>query len=322
MSLPSASSSAGAPAQMLQPMAARSGGAGSGGSAATLADVPAGPSSCPAPPFGASLAETAVLNIINNLRIAAGASCVSLDLTIGRAASAHCAYYAQNRENPMCTEKPHYEVMGCAGYTGATPTERMRAAGFGSSGGGEVMAFLNDPVRAIQSWVDSVWHRIPILDPATTLLGYGSASECDNLGFGPGLRIDATDTVLYPYDGQTDVTTTFDGRFEGPMPPAPITGWPSGNPISVYAQDIILGDHYLYVDGDSTPIEHVSLDSQSPALPPEQQRMLRNVAFLYANQPLLPNTKYRVQVVGTYAGGVLAEEWTFTTGEARHGRMR
>jgi hypothetical protein len=269
-------------------------------------------------------AEIEALDAVNTLRLAAGAACVNLDLTIAQAATAHCAYYASNKGggDPMCTDSPHYEVMGCAGFTGASPGERMRAAGFLSSGGGEVMAFLNDPVGAVQMWVDSVWHRIPILDPATVILGYGAADGCDTIDFGPGNRGNATSVVVYPYDGQTGVTTAFDGRNEGPMPPAPASGWPSANPISMYAPGLAVTEHELFLNGDSTPIEHVWLDPMSPALPDEQKRMLRNVVFMYGNTPFLPNTSYRVKMSGSYAGGMLAKEWTFTTGAAAGHRSR
>lgn len=287
--------------------------AGSGGVAAPGMPLAA---ACPAPPAGATSAQRLALEVINGLRLAAGAACVNLDLTIGAAAEKHCEYYAMNSSDPTCTDVPHREVMGCPGFTGATPMERMRAAGFDSSDGGEIMAFLNDAARAIQMWVDSVWHRIPLLDPATTVLGYGSATGCDVIDFGPGMRSEPARVAVYPYAGQQGVTTSFDGRFEAPMPPEPITGWPSSNPISVYAQGLSITEHQLFVDGDSTPVPHVWLDSTSDLLPVEQQRLLRHVVFMYANEPFLPDTTYRVKISGTYAGGPLMREWTFTTGAA------
>jgi uncharacterized protein YkwD len=305
-----------APSASVPPMAAA---AGSGGAEPPLVAAPEG---CAPPPVGASDEEINALNTVNTLRAAAGATCLTLDLNIGKAARAHCAYYALNKDSaPECVISPHYEVAGCAGYTGSTPSERMRAAGFASGGGGgEVMAFMENPVRAVQTWVDSVWHRIPILDTATTVMGYGSAEGCDTIDFGPNRRREALSLVAYPYAGQIGVTTAFDGRNEGPMPPAPTTGWPSANPISLYGQQLLITEHQLFVDGDDTPLEHTWLDPTSPILPADQQSLLRNVVFMYANQPYLPNTTYRVKIVGTYAGGDLLREWTFTTGAPR--RMR
>ncbi|HTU62983.1 MAG TPA: hypothetical protein VMF89_31195, partial [Polyangiales bacterium] len=69
------------------PMAAD---AGSGGSEPPLVAAPEG---CAPPPEGASDEEINALNTVNTLRAAAGAPCVTLDLNIGKAARAHCAYY-------------------------------------------------------------------------------------------------------------------------------------------------------------------------------------------------------------------------------------
>jgi hypothetical protein len=44
---------------------------------------------------------------------------------------------------------------------------------------------------------------------------------------------------------------------------------------------------------------------------------LRNGAFMYPNAPFAANTTYRERIAGSYVGGPLELEWTFTTGEAR-----
>lgn len=297
--------------------------AGSGAPAAmggTSAPPAMSSSNCPAPPADAPAAAVTALNAVNALRTAAGAGCATLNLQIVQAATAHCMYYQTNNSaNPMCTSNPHMEVMGCTGFTGQSPIERMRAAGFTANGGSEVMAFVNDPQRAVQTWVDSVWHRIPILDPSTSTLGYGSSGSpaaCDTIDFGPGDRAGANTVLVYPYDGQTNVTTTFDGSHEGPMPPAPTTGWPSANPITLYAPKPMITEHVLTVDGSTEPIEHVWLDANTANLDATGKSFLRAAVFMYANKPYMPNTKYRVRMSGTYQGGMLTKEWTFTTGAA------
>jgi uncharacterized protein YkwD len=288
------------------------------GSGAATTPAVTSPTDCPAAPADAPASAVAALAAVNKLRVAAGSGCATLHMQIVQAATSHCAYYeTNNKTNAMCTANPHAEVMGCTGFTGASPVDRMRAAGFMSNGGGgEVMAFLNNPEGAVQTWVDSVWHRIPILDPATNQLGYGASASCDTIDFGPNQRSDAAKIVVYPYDGQTDVTTSFNGQYEGPMPPAPTTGWPSANPITLYAQKPMITEHVLTVDGTTDPIEHVWLDSSSTLLEASDKGFLRSSVFMYANKPFTPNTKYRVKMSGTYAGGTLMKEWTFTTGAA------
>jgi uncharacterized protein YkwD len=301
---------AGAPASAGAPAA--NGGAG--------AAAPISLAACPAAPADAPAGAVAALNAVNALRVAAGAACLTLNLQIVQAATAHCTYYqTNNKSNPMCTSDPHAEVMGCTGFTGANPLDRMRAAGFTSNGGSEVMAFVNSPERSVQTWVDSVWHRIPILDPATTVMGYGAAGtpdNCDTIDFGPSAKTPATTVLVYPYDGQTGVTTSFNGQYEGPMPPAPSTGWPSSNPITLFAQKPMITEHVLTVDGTTDAIDHVFLDASSSMLDASDQQFLRNSVFLYANKPFMPMTKYHVKISGTYAGGMLMKEWSFTTSAA------
>jgi hypothetical protein len=271
----------------------------------------------------ASPAAVMALGIVNTYRVSSGSGCMTMISQINTAAGNHCAYYAMYMSGDMCIANPHAEVSGCAGFSGAGPGERMKAAGYMTNGGGEVMAFVNSPQGSIDTWVNSVWHRIPVLDPWTTHMGYGSAARCDTIDFGRGTMLAPADTVVvYPYDGQVDVPTTFNGMYEGPEPPAPPTGWPSSGPISVYAQKIMVTEHVLTLDGDTAPIEHVWLDANASIVAADMRRSLTNTVFMYANAPFAASTKYRVKISGTYGTGLaLSKEWTFTTGAAT-GRPR
>lgn len=276
------------------------------------------PSMCPAAPADATPGAVAALAAVNTVRVASGAGCVNLVNTISNGATAHCNYYAMYMMGDMCISNPHGEVMSCAGFTGASPGARSKAAGYTLGGGGEVMAFFNNPQSAVDIWVNSVWHRTPLLDPSTGDMGYGAAKGCDVIDFGRGVMAPANTLVVYPYDGQTNVATNFNGANEGPMPPAPTSGWPSASPVSVHGKALMITEHTLTIDGQTAPIEHVWLDVNATIVAADMQRQLTNVNFMYANMPFAANTKYRVKLVGTYAGGMpLSKEWTFTTGAAR-----
>lgn len=311
-------SPAGAPAPAGMPIMPRAGSSAMMGAAGS-GMVATNPAMCPPAPADAPEQAVAALAVVNNYRVPAGAGCATMVPEINKAATAHCAYYAMFAMGDMCVANPHLEVTGCAGFTGATPGDRMKAAGYSSFGGGEVMAFVNSAQGSVDTWVNSVWHRVPILDPWTTHLGYGSSATkaCDTIDFGRGTTPAPNNTVVvYPYDGQTNIPLAFNGQYEGPMPPMPGTGWPSSAPISVYAQKIMVTEHVLTKDGDPTPIEHVWLDSQAEIVAQDMRRQLTNVVFMYANKPFEANTKYRVKVSGTYGGGALMKEWTFTSGAA------
>lgn len=279
---------------------------------------PPSTTSCPAPPADAPMTAVQALTTVNQIRLAAGAGCMNSVSALVQSATAHCNYEAANAGNSMCTSDPHGEVMSCTGYTGATAQAREVAAGYSQRlAYTEVLTtYGNNPVAAVPGWIDTVWHRIPLLDPWTVDMGYGGAARCDVIDIGRGMSTAPANTiVVYPYDGQTNVPPTFSG-LEGPAPPAPPGGWPSSYPINIYAQRLSVTDHVLTKDGDTTPIDHLWLDAQSSLVSAGLKGYFTDTAFLYG-APFDANTKYHVKIVGTYGGGALMKEWTFTTGAKR-----
>jgi hypothetical protein len=269
---------------------------------------------CPMPPDGTPDASITALNTENTLRLAMGLDCAAIAPTLVKSAQAHCDYYTQNQGDDMCeAPSPHDEIEGCPGFTGEGLGERFKAAGYMLSGGGsECMAFIDDPERAVMTFVNSVYHRTPILDPWMRDFGYGHSDGCDTIDFGTGTKSDKAKTAVYPYQGQTGVPTSFDGSREGPEPPEPPTGWPSGLPITVYAQNFTVESHVITLDGSTDPIAHQWLDEDDPTLPSYAK-------FLYTDAPMMANTTYHVVVTGTLSGTAKTFDWTFTTGAATGG---
>jgi uncharacterized protein YkwD len=274
--------------------------------------------SCPSAPGGAPSNAVQAWTVLNQTRQAAGAGCMNLVTTLDTSAQAHCNYEAANSTNATCISNPHGEVMSCSGFTGVDVQTREVAAGYPKTlAYTEVMTtFGNNPTAAVPSWIDTVFHRIPMLDPWTVDMGYGGAAGCDTIDIGRGMSsMAATGVVVYPYDGQTNVPSAFSGS-EGPAPPAPPSGWPSSYPINIYAQGLTVTQHVLTKDGDSTPIDHLWLDANSSQISAGLKGYFVDTAFLYG-APFALSTKYRVKIVGTHTGGALNVEWTFTTGSQR-----
>jgi hypothetical protein len=261
----------------------------------------------------------AALNLVNKLRLKTGAGCMRLVPELSKSATSHCSYNATNTA-AMCMPGGHTEVTGCMGFTGADVFARVKAAGYsGMAGVTEVLTQGGTPEQAVMGWVDTLWHRIPVLDPWTTDMGWGTATGCVVIDFGRGATPADTKLVtVYPYDGQVDFPTSFSGR-EAPQPPAPSTGWPSSSMINVYAQAITVTEHVLTKVGDATPIEHIWIDKNSPEVNAGYRGYLAVTAFMYANKPFSANTQYHVKVVGTHTGGALNLEWNFTTGAGTRG---
>ena len=274
--------------------------------------------SCPAPPSGAPSDAVQAWTVLNQTRSAAGSGCMNLVTALDKSAQAHCNYEAANSSNSSCTADPHGEVKSCMGFTGVDVQSREFAAGYPQAlAYTEVLtSFGNNPTAAVPSWIDTVFHRIPLLDPWTVDMGYGGATGCDVIDIGRGMStMTANAVVVYPYDGQTNVPPAFSGA-EGPAPPAPPNGFPSSYPISIYAQNLSVTEHTITKDGDSTPIAHLWLDANSSLIMPGYQGYFINTAFLYG-APFDLNTKYHMKIVGMRTGGALNVEWTFTTGATR-----
>jgi hypothetical protein len=240
---------------------------------------------------------------------------MNLVAALDTSAQAYCGYEAANSGNASCVATAHTEVTGCTGFTGADVQTREVAAGYPQALAYSEVAttFGNNPTAAVPSWINTVFHRIPLLDPWTVDMGYGGATGCDAIDIGRGTSSVATSAVVvYPYNGQTNVPTSFSG-LEGPAPPAPSGGFPSSYPINIYAQALSVTQHVLTKDGDTTPIPHLWLDKNSSQISAGLQGYFVDTGFMYG-APFAPNTKYQVQITGTHTGGSLNEQWTFTTG--------
>lgn len=243
---------------------------------------------------------------VNMYRLAMGVPCLHYVPEIASAAKAHCEYFVGNRGG--CISSPHKELNSCAGFHGERFAERMIQSGYLGHPAYEVMTYVGDGATAVDAWVNSLWHRIPMLSPSVGDAGYGSAGRCDTMDFGWGGTAGAGAAVVYPFDTQTGVPTSFDGDLESPAPPRPPKGWPSGYPIIAYASGLEVVNHRLF-DDHAVAVDHTFIapgDTESFGL-------LSQEVVMYANWPLKKGTLYRVVIEGTRAGSPLHLEWTFTT---------
>lgn len=297
-------------------------GPGDGAGTSTLAQGTTDISSCTPPPEGSTESTIRAWTLMNEMRLAAGSTCINIVPELMTAAQKHCDYRAANRGNPSCGRSAHDEVRGCPGFTGADVQSREVAAGYPRQLAYTEVALTygDNPDLAIPGWLVTPFHRIPMIDPWTTDMGWGGAQGCDVIDFGHGTSPPPDGTiVVYPYDGQTDVPLTFNG-LEAPQPPEPAGGWPSSYPISIYADRISVSEHILTKEGDDTPLDHVWLDKSAPVVSLGLRTYFGNTAVMYG-APFEANTTYRVKIIGTHSAGALDVEWTFTTGAASRSRF-
>ncbi len=117
--------------------------------------------------------------------------------------------------------------------------------------------------------------------------------------FNTGTTTAATVVATYPYAGQTGLPVSFNGANEGPTPPAPPNGWPSGYPIHIYAKKATITTHELRVGScTGTTLDHQWI---TPGSAGDPDKLLTNEQVMYGNAPLTSKTTYCVIIQGTQA---------------------
>ncbi len=283
----------------------------------------------PGGPPGATAAQVAALQAINAYRATAGVAAVHEVQPLNNSAQAHADYVVANCASYKATGlSPHEENPSWPGYTGTVFTDRMTHFGYSWWGASEVIAFQDNPSAAVAQWVESVYHRLPLLDPATLDIGYGGAGpgSCSGSQFA---RVDVVDIGLstsgtaagpsiYPPAGATGMPCSFDG-LESPLPPTPPTGYPSGPIVTVQygfaaATPQVTG-HAFGVEGGAA-LDHFLLAKAADAAHgvTGDKSMFDGALALYAYKPLAAKTTYRVTLDLKQSGQAVKLDWTFTTG--------
>lgn len=282
----------------------------------------------PAPGPEARLA----LEQVNRYRIAAGLPPVAYDPALGAAAQAHAAYLAANPD--QWEPNAHTEVPGAPGFTGRRPADRAARQGYGG-GVGEIVHFAGPAEQAVDGWMQTLYHRLPLLSPRTTAIGYGFAAGPDgryvnvlDYGVAPAGAAARSVTgpqeaVAWPHPGQTGVPTAWDGReVPDPFRLHPGVEGPVGYTITLTFPGPVR----------SLRLTEASLtgpEGRVPVLPfdPEGDDRLSDTAALIPARPLRPDSRYTVRMRGLVDRGQGPEPfertWSFTTGpESRPARVQ
>ena len=275
--------------------------------------APGGSSSAPAATFvdldKAALDRQAVaLDTVNRYRRLAGLTPVTSSAVIHQAALAHAFYTFFNGALPSIRDLGiHKEEATGQGYTGDNVLSRAQHFGYPQRSMAEVITHRTEPAGAVADWIDSVYHRFPLLRADLVELGYGDAY------LGP-MTVQVMDTsyrekatgriILYPAANQVSVPIAFNGN-EIPDP-APNASYPIGYPVTATfdrnATVTVGAFHFRDPSGTDLP---------GIALPPSGDTE-NSFAYL-ANVPLKPGTTYTADLTYTLNGKAGHTVWKFTT---------
>lgn len=262
----------------------------------------------PTPPFPAGSEELKSFNYLNDFRKSLGLGLLAYSDTLTLSAANHANYLKLNRvggfeEDPL---KP--------GFTGVWPIDRANFAGYKTnyfvSGG---LALANTSSGAIQSLINSIYHRSILIDQSVR--DVGSATYCFTCDNEVALNIilarkdtigqrNASDfAMFYPVNKQTNVTLTMAGETLNPFPEYPdgLVFGKVGYPISFAleaSQTLNLKDFTLTEAGSSTPMNaYVHTAANDP-----QKFIPKNEAWITAKSQLKPSTTYTVVLHGSVNG--------------------
>ncbi|MFL9908337.1 CAP domain-containing protein [Paraburkholderia sp. RL17-337-BIB-A] len=243
---------------------------------------------------------------------------LTTDATLASASKNHTVYLVDNQATG------HNETAGLPGYTGQTPFTRAPSASGEVVVSGDPLAFPTT-LSPVETIFNAPYHRLLMLDnfasmgvASTTGTSTGGTPwEAFNIDFGGGITpANASQLVVYPYPGQTNVPTQWFAA-EEPDPFASQTKYDNtfvGYPVTV--QGILSAKlSSLNIVLTDSGGNNVLCQQQTP----DNDNNLTNGAMCIPFSPLKPNATYTVHLTGVLASDLAQASpinltWTYTTG--------
>ncbi|HWI60272.1 MAG TPA: S-layer homology domain-containing protein [Symbiobacteriaceae bacterium] len=256
--------------------------------------------------------ELRALQQVNGYRKAAGLDPLVYNAALGAAARGHARYLSVNPEQKEADA--HGETPGWQLFFGQSPLDRAAFYGYGG-GTGEVINFTDRAEEAVAGWMETIYHRIPLVHPGNRVMGYGLAGSGDALvnvlEAGPGQITGGA--VVWPHPDQTNVPTGWDG-LESPDPLRLYPG--AAGPVG-YTVTLTFGG-----DVRSLSLSSWSLNGPAGGVPtmvfsPANDSHLEDTVALIPYEPLTPGARYTVTMAGQVDLGTgpqrYSRTWSFTT---------
>ena len=176
-----------------------------------------------------AVVEQTILRELNRLR----AACIpeelevpplTLEDSLSDGARLHALYLEKNPEQAVAWPDAHEEYADREGFT---------PEGAWAGAHSDVFAGIRSPEAALEGWMGTFYHRLPLIDPGLMRIGWGfeegfAVIDVGSLSAPP----DRAWKVAWPYDGMSGVPTTFSGpELPSPVPDADQSEW--GYPITL-----------------------------------------------------------------------------------------
>ncbi len=255
---------------------------------------------------------------VNRYRAQAGLTKVSVASPLNSAASGHARYQIETGElghfetlktNPLYVEYGPLERARRYGYTRTGVSEDWMGTSLGATGARTYFTADN----SVQWWMSAIYHRLPIIRPGTSSIGYGTHRK-DNLSvavlnFGTNLNV-AGPVVRWPRPNATGVGVFVKREFPNPLEKCGLTSDTMGYPVS-------MSFHTGTVAATSVTMKRADSGLQVAGCnltPANDQRHANAKSIsIVPVQPLAYNTRYTVSFQGKVNGTAFNSIWSFTT---------
>ncbi|TAJ02161.1 MAG: CAP domain-containing protein [Planctomycetota bacterium] len=227
---------------------------------------------------------------------------IGYDAELSAGALLHARYLALNPEQAKAWPDAHEEYSDRNGFT---------IAGAWAGGHSVIMPGAKSPRAAIDAWMATFYHRLPLTDPGLLRIGWGFEKGFAVLD-AASLRAPWGEQwhVAWPYDGMTDVPTSFVPELPNPVPGADQREF--GYPITLQ-----LGRQKLEFEGMDVELRLFDGDAQvdayltTPTAPLNVELVPERASCLIPKQRLRAGRMYRVEA--RWLGASRTIEWTFRT---------
>ena len=252
--------------------------------------------------------EKAVLAALNGVRKLAFEGVVEKEPEVGierslsEGCSLHAIYLGQNPE----------ETSKWPGMHGENPEHEDFTPQGALAGASSVIAYgVERPEDAIEEWMGTFYHRLPLLEPGLLRIGFGWESDVavmdvTSLWAPP----DGTWAVVWPYEGMKSVPLAFLPELPNPVPD--VDQETLGYPITLqtglpeYGRPPIAIEMELTLDGAK-----VDCHFSTPDAPTNVEAAPRNAFCLIPKAALQPGRLYSVTATWKDSGKKLS--WSFRT---------
>lgn len=272
----------------------------------------------PAPPFAQGSQDLVAFTYLNDIRSSLGLGKLAYSAELTKSASNHANYLQVNGLN---ISSFHIEDAALPGFTGIYPSDRALFAGYTTLGGvNEVIAVSNTKAGATQRLIDTIYHRAALFAQEYTEVG--SASYCNQIvgsacfvfevGFKKA-QSNASDFVMvYPKDGQTNITLSMGGENPNPFPEISVAdaGSKIGYPVTFAVeknQTLTVTTFTIAEAGQQLALDTWLLTASNDT------KISKNEAYLTKKGAMKPSTTYNVSFVGTANSKNVSKKWSFTT---------